>query len=427
MFLIRLANEGELNMETEEIGVYVGIDWSDKKHDVCCAIEGSATLEREVVQQTPEDLELWVHRTRTLAGGKKVAVCLEQSRGALIYALLKYDCFVLYPISGAVLASYREAFRPNGGKDDISDAEFLLELVRTHRDRLREFKPDDSKTRELQNLVEYRRKVVNDGSKMVNRLTSYLKQYFPQVLGWFPDLRTKVACAFLERWSTLEELQKASSTEILELLIKNNSRNKALNLKRIEEIEVAVPLVSDSAIVRPIALLVQTLVQQLRLSIDATIRFDEQIEEIFESHPDAKIFSSFPGAGAVMAARMLAAFGTKRERFTSAHEAAQFFGIAPVVEQSGKSNWVRWRYFCPKFLRQSFHEFAGLSIQYSFWAKQYYASVRARGKSHHVALRALAFKWLRIIWRCWQDKRAYDEVRYLNALNKHGSKLLSAT
>jgi transposase len=117
--------------------------------------------------------------------------------------------------------------------------------------------------------------------------------------------------------------------------------------------------------------------------------------------------------------------GSDRERWASADEVARFSGIAPVIERSGKSCRVRWRYFCPKFLRQSFVEYAGESVRHSFWARAYYEQQRAKGKSHQAAVRALAFKWIRIIYRCWQTRTVYDEVKYLEELRRKGSSLLN--
>jgi transposase len=117
--------------------------------------------------------------------------------------------------------------------------------------------------------------------------------------------------------------------------------------------------------------------------------------------------------------------GSDRQRWQSADELACLVGVAPVLERSGQSCWVRWRYFCPKFLCQTFHEYAGESIRHSFWARAYYEQQRAKGKSHHAAVRALAFKWVRIIFRCWQTMTAYDEVKYLENLRRKGSSLLN--
>jgi transposase len=117
----------------------------------------------------------------------------------------------------------------------------------------------------------------------------------------------------------------------------------------------------------------------------------------------------------------LAGFGSQRERFENANQVQTLTGIAPVKESSGNSCWIHFRFACPKFLRQSFHEWAGLSIRYSSWARAYYQQQRARGKKHHAAVRALAFKWIRILFRCWKNRVAYDEGIYLAALTKHNS------
>jgi hypothetical protein len=143
-------------------------------------------------------------------------------------------------------------------------------------------------------------------------------------------------------------------------------------------------------------------------------------------HPDFFIFQSLPGAGAALAPRLLAALGSQLDRYTSAAEVQRYGGIAPVTERSGKRKWVHFRWASPKFLRQSFHEWAGHSIAQSVWARAYYQRQRERGKEHHAAVRALAFKWIRIVFRCWQDGVAYDETRYLTALAKRGSQLTSA-
>jgi transposase len=153
--------------------------------------------------------------------------------------------------------------------------------------------------------------------------------------------------------------------------------------------------------------------------------FDAEIAELCAAHQDFELFTSLPGAGSVYAARLLAALGADRERWASADEVARYAGVAPVIERSGQSCWVRWRYFCPKFLRQSFHEFAGESVRHSFWARAYYEQQRERGKDHQAATRALAYKWIRIIFRCWQTRTPYDEVKYLESLRRKGSPLLS--
>jgi hypothetical protein len=152
--------------------------------------------------------------------------------------------------------------------------------------------------------------------------------------------------------------------------------------------------------------------------------FDQAIAQRAQRHPDCPLFASLPGAGAVFAPRLLVAFGEQRERYASADELQRYAGIAPVTERSGNKTWVHWRWQCPTFLRQTFVEWAAESIRHSFWARTYYQQQRDKGTSHQAAVRALAFKWIRMLFRCWQDRTPYEESVYLNALKHRGSPLL---
>ena len=154
-------------------------------------------------------------------------------------------------------------------------------------------------------------------------------------------------------------------------------------------------------------------------------RFDREIAALAPTLPDYPVFASLPGAGPVFAPRLLAALGEQRERYPLAADIQRYAGIAPVTERSGNKCWVHWRLQCPKFLRQTFVEWAGLSIPHCYCAKLFYEQQRARGSSHQAALRALAFKWIRIVHRCWHNHTPYDEATYLNALRRRGSPLLS--
>ena len=183
---------------------WVGLDWADQRHEIRLQAAGSPRLESFSVEQKPEAFQAWVAELRARFPQGRIALALEQSRGAVIYALMNYDFFLLYPLPPKTLARYREAFASSGAKSDRSDADLLLELVRTHGDRLRAWQPDDAMTRQLRLLVEYRRKTVADRTRLTNRLTDLLKTYFPQALDWLGDLRSLGACEFLGAWPTLE-------------------------------------------------------------------------------------------------------------------------------------------------------------------------------------------------------------------------------
>ena len=408
-----------------DFAALLGIDWSDRQHDISLIEMATGKREASALAHSSQAIEQWAAALRARFGGRPVAVCLEQSRGPLIYALLKYDFITLFPVNPRTLARFREAFSPSRHKDDPADAAYLAELLLYHRERLRAWQPDSEQTRSLRLLVEHRRRVVSDRTRISNRLTSLLKCYFPQVLEWFPDIRTEMVCDFLLRWPSLEMLKRVRRETLLRFFRRHNSVRRETLEKRVDSIKGAIALTTDAAVLSSSVVMVKALCAQMKATLAAIAEFDRQIAELCATHEDYKLFESLPGAGQVYASRLTAALGSDRTRWQSADELACLVGVAPVIERSGQSCWVRWRYFCPKFLRQTFHEYAGESIRHSFWARAYYESQRAKGKSHHAAVRSLAFKWVRIIYRLWQTSTAYDEVKYLESLRRKGSSLLN--
>jgi transposase len=408
----------------DTFAAFVGIDWADAKHDICLQAAGTATRECFQLDHTPEAIAAWVTTLRTRFRGQPVAVCLELTKGPIVSALRKYDFLVLFPINPLTLARYREAFTPSRAKDDRTDAELQLELLLTHRDKLQPLQPQSPTIRALEQLVEHRRRVVGDKVRITNRLTSTLKNYFPQVLHWLQDKDTRLFCDFLRRWPTLKAAQLARRSTLETFFRDHYVRSADVIAQRIHAIKAATPLTTDEGVIAPNALLVQALVSQLRVTLEAIETFDHAITQHAHHHPDFSLFQALPGAGPVFAPRLLVAFGEQRARYTSAAELQKYAGIAPVTERSGKKAWVHWRLQCPKFLRQTFVEWAAESTRHSFWAQVYYQQQRDKGKAHQAAVRALAFKWIRILYRCWQDRTPYNESVYLRALNSRGSSLI---
>jgi transposase len=408
----------------EDFAAFVGIDWADAKHDVCLQAVGSDTRECRQLAHKPEAIDAWARALQERFAGRPVAVGLELNKGPLVYALRNYDFLVLFPINPGTLAKYREAFTPSHAKDDPTDAELQLELLLKHRDKLQPLNPQSPAMRALAQLVEHRRRVVGDKVRITNRLTSTLKNYFPHVLQWFEDKDTLLFCDFLAQWPTLKAAQLARRTTLEGFFRTHHVRYDNVIDKRLQAIKSATPLTTDEGVITPNALLVQALVAQLRVILQAITDFDHAIAQHAQHHPDFPLFAALPGAGAVFAPRLLVAFGEQRERYASAEELQKYAGIAPVTERSGNKTWVHWRWQCPTFLRQTFVEWAAESMRHSFWARIYYQQQREKGKSHQAAVRALAFKWIRVLFRCWQHRTPYDESVYLTALKHRGSPLL---
>jgi transposase len=322
------------------------------------------------------------------------------------------------------VAKYREAFTPSRAKDDPTDAELQVEILLKHRDKLTPLSPQSPTMRALAQLVEHRRRLVGDKVRLTNRLTSALKNYFPHILQWFQEKDTAIFCDFLSHWPTLKAAQLARRTTREHFFRTHHVRSADIITTRIEAIKSAVALTTDEGGITPHALLVQALVAQLRVTLEAIADFDNAIAQHAQNHPDFPLFDALPGAGAVFAPRLLVAFGEPRERYAAAAELQKYAGIAPVTERSGKKSWVHWRLQCPKFLRQTFVEWAAESTRHSFWAQGYYQQQRDKGKAHQAAVRALAFKWIRILYRCWQQRTPYNESVYLQALKRRSAPLL---
>lgn len=404
-----------------KVVAWVGLDWADQRHEIRLQAVGSPQIESFTVEQKPEALHAWIAELRARFPQGKIALALEQSRGAVIYALMNYDFLLLYPIPPKALACYREAFAPSGAKSDPEDADLLLELMRTHRDRLRAWQLDDELTRQLRLLTEFRRKTVEERTRLTNELHDRLKTYFPQARDWAGDLRSPSACEFLRTWPTLEAVQQARRTELEQFYHDHRRLSKEEREKLFAQIDQAQPLTRDRALVEASSLMAQALAEQLAVVLAVIARLEDELQKLFSRHPDHDLFGGLPGAGDALAPRLAAAFGSDRNRYQSAEEIQQFSGVAPVTEKSGKTNWVHWRRACPKFLRQTFHEFASASRKKSLWARAYYEQKRREGDDHHAAIRSLAFKWQRILYRCWKDRTPYDEKRYLKALQRHQS------
>jgi transposase len=398
-------------MTQDSVAVWLGIDWADQKHRWAMRIDGETRIQEGELEHSPEAVEEFISGLAMRFPGQRVAVALEQSRGALIFMLGKYAHLVLYPIHPNALDHYRKSVYPSGAKSDPRDAALILDLLYTHTERLRPFHPDTVETRTLQLLVEGRREAVDDKTRYLNRLIAQLKMFFPQVLDWFSTVDTVVVGELLQKWPTLDVLQRAPGSTVAGFLRQHRIPDSRVVVLQ-EVIGKAVAAVKDTAVLESSVLTVRRIVRQMEALRESIAAYDKKIADLAQSHPDYGIFSSFPGAGPAMAPRLIAAFGTQRDRYATAAAVQCYAGIAPVTASSGKQKWVHWRWACPKFLRQTFHEWAWMSTRKSKWARAFYDQQRERNKSHHAAIRALSFKWLRILFRCWKDRVPYDESRY---------------
>jgi len=406
----------------QEFAAFVAIDWADKKHAFSLQAAGQKKKETGTIEQKPEVIGPWVAKLRERFGGHPIAVAVEQSRGALIHALLAYDFLVVYPIHPTTVAKFREAFKFSGVKSDPLDTNQILEILTKHLELLKPLTPDTEQTRLLGRLVEDRRKTVDLRTSHIQALQSSLKEYFPQALEVLNgNVTSRLARDFLKKWPDFVAFQQAKPQTVKRFFYGHNVRSPQAIEKVLNVAEKSAPLTTDVAIVESgarLSLMHAEVIQTLNPLIE---EYEKKIARLFDNHPEAVLFKKLPGAGPAMAPRLLAAFGTDRSRYEAAENMHSFSGIAPVTKSSGKMRVVFCRCACPHFLRQTFHEFARLSAAKCQWARNYVDYYTAKGKKYHTIIRALAFKWIRILFHCWKNRTPYDETKYMESLEKRGS------
>lgn len=398
--------------DEKEVCAYLGIDWGDKEHSISRLDVETGQLVMEKLTQSAEAIDEYFIGLKRQYGDGQIAVILEQKHGALIFALTKYDNLIIYPINPRTSARYREALYPSGAKDDPTDGQLLLEFITRHIDKCTPWNPDTEAVRKVQILTEQRRKIVNEITRLTNRLTSELKLYFPQALELVSRLDTKIAAELLMAYPTLEAIKNESDETLVDFFRKHGSRSMGKIDKKILIIRESIPLTKDRAVIDSYSTVVKAQALQIIPLISAVKTIEDKIEETCACIDECRIFESFPHAGSAFSARLLAAFGTDRSRFADADEFLRFSGIAPVIRRSGNTSITSMRRACPIFVRQTLIEYAFLSLRSSTWAKAFYARKRAEGKRHYIALRALAFKWARIMFSCWKNGSLYCESLY---------------
>ncbi len=412
---------------TQDIVLWVGADWADQKHCLVTRLPDGSQSQMHWVEQKPQALDEFFLSLRQKYPQGQIAVVLEQSRGALLYALLKYSFLRIYPVNPRCLSDFRKAMEASGAKGDPSDADLLCEMGCKHSEHLREFLLEDAATRQLVLLTEHRRGIVNEQTALSNQLTSALKCYYPLALELFAeDIVAPIALTFLKRWPNLATVQKAKASTLRAFFYAQNSRSEEKIQQRLAAITAAKPLTEDPAIIGPMELLVQTLLTRLIAVQKSIAAYDQRIAQVFATHTQAKVFASFPRAGKVFAPRLAAAFGTNLSNFPTAFAMLCWSGVAPVKRQSGKSKLVLWRWARPKFLHQTFVEYARNSVLQSAWAAEFFRVHLAKGWDKFRIYRALAYKWIRILWRCWHEGVPYEEAKYLASLHKHGVQTYAA-
>jgi len=412
------------------VSLQIGIDWADQKHDYClCPYSGSpseATSRREfgVVASSPAKLHAWIARLRERFPVGIIEVCVELTRGQLINALKEYEFIRIFPLNPISSSRFRECLYPSATKDDVKDAGLLLSILQKHRDHLRELSIESANCRLLDGLVQARRTSVDQQTVLVQKLTSNLKEYYPQALGMIGDLSERMSRRFLKKWPSWEELKSVRAQTLRKFYYANQSRSEKCIQERLDLQRASRALCADTTTLELGRMQTLSLIEQLE-TIDKIIReYDKRIGVAYQQHERFVIIDSLPGAGKVMGPRLICAMQANLPQCRNATELSSYSGIAPLRQKSGNSSRISKRFRRPKFLHQTFIEWAKCSVKYSKWAKAFYEHRRhTLGHEYWAIIRALALKWIRILYKCWESNTEYDEEKYIQTLKKRGSKL----
>lgn len=415
-----ILNKQNQTQTADQFVAWIGFDWGHTLH--AFALQDHLGQKQEgTLSATPEALHQWARQLQNQFGSRPVALAIEAKRGAAVSALAQYCWLTIYTVNPSSSASFRKTFSPSGASDDLPDARLLLQLLLSHQDKLRPLAQQDPQTVKLAGLTQTRRQLVDQSTDLTNQITSLLRSYFPQALELFDQINSPLAIDLLSRWPDLISLKTAKPSIIKRFYHIHNVRSQTLIEKRLLSIKQAVPVTTNEAIVTVAVVKLKALLELLRSLLKHIKLLDKEIAIAFKQHPNAHLFRNLPGAGPALAPRLCALFGTISELYPDAASMQKQTGVAPVREKSGKSTWVHWRWFAPVFQRQTLIEWAAQTVHFSPWAKVYYQRMQAKGKAHWAILRALAFKWIRILWKCWTTNTPYDEAKYLRQLQLRNS------
>ncbi len=398
---------------------FVGIDWSDLHHDVAVLDEKGHELKYFTIPHNRKGMELLKERLLSIDPEPENFACLLETKNGLLVQFLLEAGFPVYPLNPKIV-DYRR--KPSGAKSDPIDARLLANIGRSDLAQLKRLKPDTELIAELKMLTRDQDSLIQESTRLTNKLIACLKEYYPVALEFFSKPTLPVALEFFKLYPTPDLVREATVPEMAAFLKKHKHPRPNQTAISIWQKAQEPQLQASAPTVRAKGRLMLALVRQLEVVQEQIAAYDEEINRLFQQHSDSRIFASLPRAAERLAPRLLAEWGDDRERYENAAVVQALAGTSPVLFQSGKYRFARQRRSCVKPFRRAMHLFAFQSIRQVSWAREYYDTKRSQGKTHHEALRALANIWVRIIFAMWKNRTCYDEATFLAARARHLSR-----
>lgn len=396
----------------------IGIDWSQKHHDVRIHNDKGACLARfQITHSLTGFQELEKQITAINPEPRDCLVAIETAENLLVDFLWSRQ-YRLYVLAPSFVNGNRSRQRASTARDDDRDAELLTEILRTDKHILIPWQPDGAVVRQMRYLLSFVDDLTASIVQYSNRLRAVLLRYYPQALTAFSKIKTPLLLHFLQVYPTPEQAAALTFEEFRDFCLQHGDRRRDYQTRRFARLQRPAPEADEE--LRPV-FVTQTpwLAQQLLGLVQQKETAIDQVQELFATHPDQHIFDSLPGAGKLLAPKLLTMFGDHRDRLPSPALIQALAGTCPVTVRSGKAYSVRFRRACNHTYRNTAQQFAKTSVSQSPWAAGYYEQARQRGHSKNLAYRCLANRWLKVIWTIWQRRQPYDESYHLQQVQRH--------
>jgi transposase len=395
---------------------FAGLDWGGTEHSVCVIDDKGGVVAQFAVSHDEAGLRGLREQLARIAPAETIPIALERPTGLVVDALVDAG-HPVFPIHPNAVKACRPRYRAAGAKSDRGDAYLLADMLRTDGHRLRLLKPASDEFKALRALVRTRDDLVRHRLALARQLAALLDSFWPGATAVFADIDSAIALTFVSRYPTPQSAADLNEKRLGTFLAKHGYSGRRSSAELMSRLRAAAPGFAGEAEATAKGELTRSLAAILEGLLGELSKVSARVERAVEGLSDGKIVMSFPRAGRICAAQILAELGDQRERFPSDAQLASEAGVAPVTSQSGKRRGVFFRYACNHRLRNAITRFADNSRHESSWAADVYSRARARGCDHPHATRILARAWVRVLWRAWHDRKSYEPTLHKAAAN----------
>lgn len=391
--------------------LFAGLDWGGEKHAVCVVDEAAKVVDRFEVSHDAEGLAGMLKRLSKLATASELPIAIERPTGLVVDTLIAAGHPVV-PIHPNVVKACRPRYRAAGGKNDLGDAYLLADVLRTDGHRFRRLAPQSDAIKALRALVRTRDDLVAERVSLANQLRSLLESFWPGAACIFKAIDSPIALAFVQRYPTPKSAAKLGERRLATFLAQEQYSGRRPVPELLQRLRDAPAGLASGREQEAKGELVKALARVLETLVGQLAKLSSRIEHEVAQLADGRIVMSFPRAGKINAAQILAELGDVRQRFQTEEQLAAEAGVCPVTYESGKSRGVGFRWACNHRLRAAITLWADNTRHTSPWAADIYARARARGCDHPHATRILARAWVRVLWRAWTSGTTYDPLKH---------------